>query len=133
MCTLNNPYTKTKSKTAYKIVAVHNETGDYYSPAVGCVYPKNGRIKPVTEQRSIGIHWNDVLSPTSRFFSEKMIGRTAAFLDRHDADFKRDLWKSDRIQGYSLEVKKCIISLDMLNGNYEGNDTIAGRHIKFLE
>ena len=131
MCNLTKK-SRAKSKTGWKIVAV-NKKGNYYSLAMGCKYPKNGRVPVVREQKQISNDFvNDILTGSMSGYCEEMVGRTAIFLVKGAAQYEIRRC-TNCILGYTVEIKKAIISDDIMLGNYGWEEVAAGRHIKFLE
>jgi len=118
----------------YKVVAVRDSDGAYFSPATGMKYVHGKKIRAIKRQRSITSKFvNDLLIPGRRSFSELMVGRTAIFSSRETAiDLKADLYKSDSIRkGFTLDVVPARVATDVIRGFYNYGRVVAGRRIYF--
>ena len=130
MCDLNRKSKKQK-QGGWKIVAV-DEKGDYYSPAMGCKYPKKGKVPVVKVQNKIDLDFNSDILESPETHKSEMVGRTAIFLRKKDA-VSRVPYSDCFLHGYRPAVKKAIISDDIMLGSYGRHRIAAGRHIEFLE
>ena len=142
MCDLKRK-SRRKEITGWKVVAVHNETGEYYSSAMGFKYSKrNARVPNNTVQKSLCRSWHDGILDPLRLngYRKDMTGRTSIFLRKRDA--VRFVFKimeySACIKGYQHKIVKAIVSDNLMDGIYEilsfRTPTIAaGRRIRFLE
>ena len=128
MCDLKRKSTR-KEAIGWKVVAVID--GEYYSPAMGIKYPKKGEIPVPQIQKRISSYFDDsILRPKQLAYNEEMIGRTAIFLRKRDAE---GLATRIRLET-SIEIKtiKAKLTKDLMCGDYCGK-VIAGRHIEYLE
>ena len=118
-----------KEVIVYKIVAVNKRTGDYFSLAMGFRYIDK-LIPKIRVQRVIGYFNNHLLD--NIFYNKNMVGRTAIFTKKQDA---KRLAGNPRLtyDGFNVSIKKAIVSIDLMKGNYEGMSVIAGRTIRFLD
>lgn len=138
MCELTN-YIK-GPKTGYKVVLVKKATGKYYSIAMGFCYQYRKDVPTPKKQRRIVMYFNQGLHIYSNFgrhgFRANMVGRTAIFKHfNHARNLFRDIISAHRVKlpiGYTLEVKKAIISKDVMEGDYHG-PVYAGRRIEFID
>lgn len=120
----------------YKVVAKKGKK--YYSIALGFEYkqPKHVFNGIRTKQKAIITCWAKILNPMSDFFSDAMVGRTAAI-----ASFKKTMaWKNtlrfDLLKrGYDLVIVKVKLTGDLMEGNYEfpNFEVVAGRTMEILE
>ena len=146
MCELTKK-SRAKSKTGWKVVAVKD--GEYYSPAMGCKYPKNGTVTMVKHQNRLTEAFRaDILEEgqlggwdsTSRIsgFRKEMVGRTSIFPRKADAEkLRKQCLSKASYPGegkLEFEIRKAKISEDILLGvYYAGRSVAAGRRIEFLE
>jgi len=122
---------KAYSKTGWKVVAV-DKKGDYYSLAMGYKHSKNGKVPVVKEQKRIDLTFDhNILDKGSDSFSSYMTGRTSIFLRKRDTGILT--CRGSLPKGFTMQVKKAIVSDNIMLGKYGGNPVAAGRHIEFLE
>lgn len=125
-----------QSQEGYKVV-VKKKDGKYYSAAMGFRYRADGRVPVVKKQRKLSNWFNsNILNDTSGHrsgFSEKMVGRTAIFLDEHRAHNVAQTLTYQTKNG-TVMVVKATVSKDVMLGTYgRETDVAAGRRIKFGE
>ena len=137
MCELTEKY-KGKTFTGYKVVARLGLEDDknLYSIAMGTKYPNDGIIqKAITQNRMMPYFNSDILKDPCTF-RKNMVGRTAAFRDLYAADELKN-----KINGHgtfapnqeiNTEVWKVRLSKSLMEGTYNHQEIVAGRHIKFL-
>jgi hypothetical protein len=126
--------TRKKQATVWKIIA--EKDGDYYSPAIGCKYPKNGDITIAIKQQCLSdLFCDDILDEESGAFNKKMIGRTAGFKYKCDAESEYWILLTSKIhRGYKISVKKAVLTKGIMEGVYGFHKPVyAGKHIEFLE
>ena len=135
MCNNLQPIHK-KSAIIYKIVAKKPRGTRYYSVAMGFIYPKRGNILVVRVQHCIAVFDRNILGKRSAGYNEKMIGRTAGFIKKSDAEKERDdwyRWASTFDKSFVFYIKKAKLTNGLMSGSYGDFPVIAGRHIEFLE
>jgi len=137
--------TRKKKVIGWKIVAVHKKTKEYYSIAMGCKYPKKGKVpivrvmKPTCSGfasitgRNIREYWEKYHN-RSKFggFRINMVGRTAIFKRKTDAKSQLE-HISPNNSNYIIKIKKAEVSENLLEGVYNHRPVCAGEHIKFLD
>ena len=131
MCDLKRKSKKQK-QVGWKEVA-EDEKGDYYSPAMGCKYPKNGKVPVVKVQQQIVQSFNPDILIFSYTFNSKMTGRTAIYLRKRDAIARIGPHQRQCLSGFTIKIKKAIVSDDIMFGSYGSDKIAAGKHIEFLE
>ena len=133
MCDLKRK-SRRKEITGWKVVAVHDKTGEYYSSAMGFKYPE-GRIPVIKVQTRLYDGWARwILDEETACFSKNMRGRTTVFIRLRDAKgLLRGSMDGMIDEYYFLKVIKATISEDIMLGIYEGVPIAAGRRIRFLE
>lgn len=140
MCDLNEKVYD-ESLTGWKVVLVDDE-GSYYSPAMGCKYPKCGPVPVVFQQMSLTEHFNiDILNRT-RSYRPDMKGRTAVFAEKRVADdLSMDIYYSRFIRSPHIPTKhfptrvaicKVKVTIDLMMGMYRDSVVYAGKHMEFV-
>ena len=132
MCDLKRK-SRRKEITGWKVVAVHDKTGEYYSSAMGFKYPKRGgKIPKVKRQNRLSASWiaNILYGIT---FRDDMIGRTVIFLSKGGA-ISLKMGTSD-CHSHSHKIIRAVVSDDIMTGTYGTPEhrIAAGRRIRFLE
>ena len=132
MCDNLTPYGLEKA-SGYKVVAEKN--GRYYSPAMGIRYHDGKLVKIPKKQNRITTNFDrDILKTFSSGFSELMIGRTAIFISRKDAENTADWLKTYVRTGYTIRIVSATVSDSLVLGNYGPDVTVvAGKRITFQE
>ena len=124
-----------KEVTVYKVVAVNKRSGNYFSLAMGFRYV-NKLIPIIKIQRVLcGFFTDDILDSDGNSYESLMKGRTAAFInikDAFDLIDSRSYYKRKK-HYYTVEVKKAVLSIDLMKGNFWDRPIIAGRKIRFLD
>ena len=126
----------TPSFTGWKVVAVHKKTGRYYSPAMGCMYRKDGQVPIPKEQKRLTSWFADNILNRSRgwAFVKGMVGRTGVFTNSADANhFMRELLYNHALNdSFTLSVIEATVSKDLMKGIYSFyGHVVAGRRITF--
>ena len=133
MCNLIKKYVDSKTFTGYKIVCV-DKNGDYFSPAMGCKYPKRGMVPIVFIQKRLNKSFNEHILERDLFgYRKKMIGRTAVFEIKSAALFEAQEYSQKIIPNYEIKIVKMTISKDLLIGTYGYDKVIAGKYICSIE
>jgi hypothetical protein len=132
MCELTGPFEK-KSFTGYKIAVHELSTGKIRSSCMGFIY-KPGKIPIIKNQRNLTCYWSDGILKSSLYYNKQMEGRTMVFVHKEDAAKLFDEL-SDMVVHlkYAVILLKMTITGDLLKGNYNHRDIIAGTHIKTIK
>ena len=138
MCDLTKSLKK-KNFKGYKVVA-EGKDGKNYSVAMGFCYDDFDQIPGISKQKRISNFFNNnILSSRGYGFSQKMVGRTAVFVNAHDAaDLVRRINEESRyikpeFCKKRIKVKQATVSRAMMSGEYENREVVAGRKIKIGE
>ena len=132
MCNLTRSMTA-ESFVGYKLVAEEIETGKNYSLAMGFCYDDYEEIPIVEEQKRLTTGFIDRILYS--YFVYRMKGRTSVYKFHVDAkSHYLDMTNAYLISlGFELKVKKAKVSIHLMEGEYGGNEVVAGRKIEFLE
>lgn len=131
MCTDLRPV-DLESIGVWKIVA--EKDGEYYSPATGVKYPKKGAVPVPKKAHPLVNVFNEyfLVNPICGFHPN-MAGRTAAFLERYNAESIWRGWVNRCLLGYTLLIKRARVSQELMIGKYANATVYAGKYIEFLE
>ena len=154
MCHSYQPTPK-KQFTGYKIVAkkVGSKDNTYYSILTGNPYPQGQVPVWISGDKGLGVFLsvlprtkkehdllmkNGSITNNYRWWSKKMVGRTAVFVNKKEAIKERKEWDiTNNMIGdrYRLVVVKVRLTKDLLKAKFSFNmiDVYAGKHMKILE
>lgn len=143
MCNNLVPIIDEKEVQGFKVIAIKEREEGYFSVAMGFKYPAKG-IVPVPDIQvplSPSIHpWildsDDHPKMANSLFIPDMVGRTAVFLNKVDAEeFKEDIrytyWSKGPREKISFLVVEALVSSSLMKGDYEGGGVVAGKFITF--
>ena len=125
-----------ESAIVYKVVAKKPKEKRYYSIAMGFKYPEvAGKIPEVKTQRCLEFFNTNILDRGSPAYNPHMVGRTAGFVSRRNAECFAI--KVDHFGGkskiYEIIVIKAKLTDGLMSGVYTSHPVVAGKHIKWLE
>ena len=126
-------------RPGWKVVAINRKTGRYHSVATGIMYPKNRTITPPSICKApINFFNQNILNPSSCLFSHDMIGRTAIFTCKDNAEGLLSEIQDEHFEyirnkskEFDFLVVPAIVSVDIMRGEYQGDLVYAGKKITF--
>ena len=135
MCEFNKRYSHKKQPVAiaYKMVAKRISDGTYHSLSMGCEYPKLGNwgdVPIVKQQVLISREFNDEILRSC--FNHDMVGRTAGFLNKHEAVEMIYEHETSVDDGYEAVVVIVELRKSLLKGDYESCEVVAGKQMKIV-
>lgn len=139
MCQLNERVRG--KKRGWKVVWA--EGGKYYSVAMGCKYPKDGKVPVVKQQRCKASHYfsSHILYDQMHGYAKDMVGRTAVYSSIAAASDMmhfiihgcyRSAQALSQMRTF-LRVVPAEVSVEVMRGTYGTDEVFAGRRIKFLK